>query len=188
MEVIRYINRLTVLLAGYVAALMVLLVPFGWTMAAAVLIARLCKKGYRYTAYGTARWATVSDLRHMLEGPGLIIGHISGKPSRMEGLKALFNKRMPPKDAVRQFLQTCRGVGYKPENLVRLTDSVHTSIYAPTGSGKGVSCILPFLLTCCESCVVVDFKGENALLTAEFREREFGHKIVILDPFKVVTQ
>ncbi len=36
--------------------------------------------------------------------------------------------------------------------------------------------------------VVVDFKGENAQLTAEHRAKEFGHEIVILDPFDVVTR
>ena len=36
--------------------------------------------------------------------------------------------------------------------------------------------------------MVVDFKGENAKLTAEHRRKKFGHDVVILDPFKVVTQ
>jgi type IV secretion system protein VirD4 len=35
--------------------------------------------------------------------------------------------------------------------------------------------------------VVVDFKGENYLLTADAR-RAMGHKVVVLDPFRVVTQ
>src|SRR5207245_105154 len=38
-----------------------------------------------------------------------------------------------------------------------------------------------------DSVVVVDFKGENARLTAEHRRRVFGHRIVMLDLFKVVT-
>ena len=33
----------------------------------------------------------------------------------------------------------------------------------------------------------VDFKGENARITAKAR-RAMGHKVVLLDPFKVVTQ
>jgi len=35
--------------------------------------------------------------------------------------------------------------------------------------------------------VVVDFKGENAKLTAEHRRKQFGHRIVMLDPFGIVT-
>jgi type IV secretion system protein VirD4 len=54
--------------------------------------------------------------------------------------------------------------------------------------GKGVSCVIPFLLTSDESAVVVDFKGENFQLTAEHRRKAFGHQIVVLDPFKLVTQ
>src|SRR5207245_1450480 len=39
-----------------------------------------------------------------------------------------------------------------------------------------------------ETAVVVDFKGENARLTALHRKRVFGHRVVLLDPFKVATQ
>ena len=72
--------------------------------------------------------------------------------------------------------------------LVRLPNLVHVAIFAPTGVGKGVAFVIPHLLTCPESCVVVDFKGENAKLTAEHRHKMFGHRVVILDPFKIVTQ
>jgi type IV secretion system protein VirD4 len=72
--------------------------------------------------------------------------------------------------------------------LVRLPNAVHTAVFAPTGVGKGVSCVVPFLLSSPDSAVVVDFKGENARLTAEHRRRVFGHRIVMLDPFKVVTK
>jgi type IV secretion system protein VirD4 len=66
--------------------------------------------------------------------------------------------------------------------------AVHTAVFAPTGVGKGVSCVIPFLLTSDESAVVVDFKGENCRLTAEHRRKAFGHQIVVLDPFKLVSQ
>src|SRR6185437_1810443 len=75
----------------------------------------------------------------------------------------------------------------KQGRLVRLPQAVHTMVVAPTGVGKGVSCIIPFLLTCEESCVVIDFKGELASITAAVRRR-LGQKIVILDPYKVVKQ
>jgi type IV secretion system protein VirD4 len=39
-----------------------------------------------------------------------------------------------------------------------------------------------------ESAVVLDFKGENAAITARHRERVFGHRVVLLDPFRVVTK
>lgn len=73
------------------------------------------------------------------------------------------------------------------KTLVRLPQAIHTAVFAPTGVGKGVSCVIPFLLTCPESCVVIDFKGENYKLTAEHRKRKFGHRIVVLDPHRMVT-
>ena len=72
--------------------------------------------------------------------------------------------------------------------LARLTKAVHTAVFAPTGVGKGVSIVIPQLLTCPDSMVVVDFKGENYKITAKHREKTFGHTIVALDPFKVVCQ
>lgn len=64
---------------------------------------------------------------------------------------------------------------------------MHTTVIAPTGQGKGTSFVIPFLRTCSNSCVVVDFKGENARLTAEHRRKVFGHRIVLLDRFQIVT-
>ena len=77
-------------------------------------------------------------------------------------------------------------------NYVRLSNVCHTAVFAPTGAGKGVSCVIPFLLdrpeslVVPESCVVVDFKGENALLTMKQRRR-MGHRVVLLDPYRMVT-
>ena len=69
---------------------------------------------------------------------------------------------------------------------MRLSRSVHSAVFAPTGVGKGVSCVIPFLLDCPESCVVVDFKGELARATMA-RRRRMGHRIVLLDPYRMVT-
>ncbi|MGH7169982.1 MAG: type IV secretory system conjugative DNA transfer family protein [Gemmataceae bacterium] len=184
MSLIRFILVVTVLLALYVAVLAMLSIPYAWVAALALVLMALCKRGYRYTAYGTARWADVSDVPHLLDGNGLIIGHMTGKPTRMEGLRALFNSRLSARVACERFLQSCNKK--QPENLVRLTQAVHTAVFAPTGVGKGVSCVIPFLLTCPDSCIVVDFKGENFRLTAQAR-RKMGHRVVVLDPFKIAT-
>jgi type IV secretion system protein VirD4 len=71
--------------------------------------------------------------------------------------------------------------------VVSLPQAVHTVITAPTGLGKNVSCIVPFLRTSAESCVIIDFKGENANQTAEFRRRVFGNRVVVLDPYGVTS-
>jgi type IV secretion system protein VirD4 len=59
----------------------------------------------------------------------------------------------------------------------------HLITIAPTGAGKGVSCIIPTLLRYPGSCVVVDIKGEAAAVTARRRE-QMGHKVIVLDPFQ----
>jgi len=46
----------------------------------------------------------------------------------------------------------------------------HVLLYAPTGSGKGVSICIPTLLAWEESVVVYDIKGENWAKTAGFRQ------------------
>lgn len=185
MYICRIFLIVTILLVAYVAALMVYLIPYAWLALIAVPIVVLCKKTYRYTAYGTARWADATDIPHMLEGKGLILGHIEGKPSKVNGVKALFNSQLTAKEACQKFLLACQRK--QPKHLVRLTKAVHTAVFAPTGVGKGVSCVIPHLLTCPDSMVVVDFKGENTKLTAAAR-RKMGHRVVVLDPFKITTQ
>jgi len=58
----------------------------------------------------------------------------------------------------------------------------HFLTVSPTRSGKGVSHIIPNLLTYRGSCIVIDPKGENAWITAEHR-RSMGHKVYIVDPW-----
>jgi|SRR5579871_1785584 len=182
---LRIILIATVLLLAYLAALVVYQVPYAWLALVGIAAFMLCRKGYRYTAYGTARFADASDIPHMLEGNGMILGHIDGKPDKVSGTMALFDRDIPARAACQKFLLSFQRK--PPKHLVRLSTAVHTAVFAPTGVGKGVSCVIPFLLTSRDSCVVVDFKGENARITADAR-RKMGHKVVILDPFRIVTQ
>jgi type IV secretion system protein VirD4 len=117
---------------------------------------------------------------------GLILGHTTGKASKLGGIMSLFDRSIPDKTACERFLQAFQR---KPtaKHLVRLTNAVHTAVFAPTGVGKGVSCVIPFLLTCRESCFVLDVKdGELARITAEVRRR-MGRKVYIIDPYHCVT-
>jgi type IV secretion system protein VirD4 len=63
----------------------------------------------------------------------------------------------------------------------------HLLTVAPTRSGKGVSSIVPNLLTYAGSALVVDPKGENALITARQRSGGLSQKIVLLDPWNSAT-
>ena len=184
-QMIRCFLIVTVLLVAYLAGLIVYLVPYAWLGFVPLFIWMVWKKGRQYTACGTARWADASDIPHLLEGDGLIVGHIEGKPTRIDGVRALFNSNIWPRQACQRFLAAWQRK--PPKYVVRLTNAVHTAVFAPTGVGKGVSCVIPHLLTCPDSMIVVDFKGENARLTAHAR-RKMGHRVVLIDPFKTTTQ
>jgi hypothetical protein len=171
------------------------LIAFPWSLIIllALLLRNAKRKTERLTAHGTARLSEEKELRRaqMLNGSeGLILGLL---PSQAAGRFAramwkVLNRHIPDQEACRRFLGVFRKrPSQERGELVRLTQAVHTSVYAPTRSGKGVSCILPFIFTTEESFVCIDPKGENALLTAEHLHRK-GFDIVILDPYKVVTQ
>jgi type IV secretion system protein VirD4 len=97
----------------------------------------------------------------------------------------LFDPSIGSQAACEGFLASLRRKRRGP--LVTLSKAVHTAVFAPTGVGKGVSFVIAFLMTCRDSMVVVDFKGENARITAQAR-RAMGHRVVLLDPFGVVTR
>ena len=69
--------------------------------------------------------------------------------------------------------------------LLRLDGEGHVLTVAPTGSGKGVSAVIPNLLSYPGSLLVTDPKGENFAVTAR-RRRSLGSRVLALDPFAVV--
>jgi type IV secretion system protein VirD4 len=68
--------------------------------------------------------------------------------------------------------------------LIRHKTDRHLLTLAPNRSGKGVSSIIPNLLTWPGSMVVIDPKGENAAVTARHR-REMGQEVHVLDPWGI---
>lgn len=60
----------------------------------------------------------------------------------------------------------------------------HLLAIAPTGAGKGRNIIIPNLLNYRGPAIVIDPKGEAAMVTAR-RRRELGQLTVIIDPFGV---
>lgn len=177
---VRFILILVVLLAAAVAALVLKLYP---ALVVVIIIGAIWRAGTarrHSTAHGTALWAEPSDIPHMLDGDGLILGRMGGRASMMLRLRSLLNPRLSSRLACQRFLAG--------EHVVRLTDSIHTAIFAPTGRGKGVSVVVPHLLTCRDSSnVVIDLKGENYQLTARAR-RAMGHRVVVLDPNQMTTR
>lgn len=60
----------------------------------------------------------------------------------------------------------------------------HLLTIAPTRSGKGVSAIIPNLLTYRGSMLVIDPKGENAMITAGQRHL-MGQEVMVVDPWGI---
>ena len=112
----------------------------------------------RLTTLGSARWAESDDVIGMLHASnGLILGRLTETRRRiLPAIRGLFNWRIDSLTACLRFLVAFEKPGLR---LVRL-NAVHTAVFANTGAGKGVSLVIPFLQTCTDSCVVVDFKGE----------------------------
>lgn len=160
----------------------------GWLVVSAAAAYGLRQRAPPLTTLGSARWASEDELRDagMIGGnEGLIIGWLPPSNRPWEGLKKLFSRRINSQEICTElWFRRVRRRGH----LVRLANAIHIAVFGPSGAGKGVSCILPFLLSSPDSCVVVDFKGENFLKTAKHRATKFGHRIIVLDPFKMVTQ
>ena len=162
----------------------------GFVLAGIVALYLRGRGGRQLTTLASARWETQKNLRlaGFLDGnSGLMLGHllVADRDRKTAAILGLFGWRLSARDACRDLLAAFRG-GSGP--LVRLPNVIHTTVFSPSGGGKGVSLVIPFLNVCSDSCVVLDFKGENARLTAERRRKAFGHRIVLVDPYKVVIQ
>lgn len=185
----RILLRLSVACGAYCVLAILFLWPGAGLFIGILLFVLVRRRKPQLTTLGSARWADEDDLRNagMLDAEsGLILGRLPAElASRCIPATMLFDGRISDKEACAKFWSTSRP---SDQPLVRLPHAIHTAVFSPSGGGKGVSCVVPFLLTCPDSCVVLDFKGENAVLTAEHRRRAFGHRTVLLDPFKVVTQ
>lgn len=113
---------------------------------------------------GSAEWGMPqgTDLKTALEGNAIIFGH----STNIEG------------DIV-----TCN-----VEKLICFKPERHFLSVAPTRSGKGVSLILPNLLSYKGSIIVIDPKGENAWISAQYRRDVLKQKVYILDPWHEVNR
>lgn len=69
--------------------------------------------------------------------------------------------------------------------LLAYNDDSHIVTIAGSRSGKGVSLVVPNLLSYRGSVICVDLKGENAAITAQYRRDVLGQDMMILDPFHV---
>ena len=106
--------------------------------------------------FGSSRWATFKDIE-------------KAKLTEEEGIRlGIFDD------------------GEHEPTLMHYAGDRHLLTCAPTRSGKGTSAIIPNLLTYDGSVLVIDPKGENALITAK-RRAKMGHKVMLLDPWDLAA-
>lgn len=65
--------------------------------------------------------------------------------------------------------------------ILRTNTSDHALLFMLTGAGKGIGAVLPTLLSCTSSAIVIDIKGENYAKTSGYRARELGQNVLFLD-------
>lgn len=192
------LSRLLWILTLFVSLYTVLLILVnGWPQSGvalvivAVLVVATRRRAVTLTTHGTARWAHYRDLQRakMLNArQGLSVGHLLGRePGRIRSaLGRLFQSGVADKQVCMEIMAAFKKDKRGP--VVRLASAIHILVVSPSGGGKGVSFVLPFLLWCEASCIIIDFKGENARITASVRRKIFGHRVGMLDPFNQVTQ
>lgn len=155
----------------------------------------LCWLRYKYFqrrgggfAYGTARVANAVDLffNHLLGEDGLILGRASYTDGPTLGEAFRYMLTLPPGQsaiAVDLMGAAFTGRNWGRDHIIRVRDYVHLMTCAKVGGGKGVSVLVPNLLSYRGSCVVTDPKGELFRLTGEHRRRKFKHRVIRIDPF-----
>jgi len=91
-----------------------------------------------------------------------------------------------PRDLKKADLFGASGIilGRHRGKLLRYVTNKHLLTLAPNRAGKGVSAIIPNLLTWPGSMLVIDPKGENAIVTARHRH-EMGQRVYVLDPWGI---
>jgi type IV secretion system protein VirD4 len=76
-------------------------------------------------------------------------------------------------------------LGRVDQRMIGYRDNRHIVTVAGSRSGKSACLIIPNLLMYPGPALVIDPKGELAEATARRRAKDLGHKVVVLDPFKI---
>lgn len=74
-------------------------------------------------------------------------------------------------------------VGQWGKRMLRFSGNEFVLLSAPTRSGKGVSTVIPTLLSFTDSVVVLDIKGENFQTTSRYRAEHLANQVFYFNPF-----
>jgi len=120
---------------------------------AITLVVRAARKPVHSDLHGSAHWATEREVRDT----GLLEGGAGVYVGAWDD-------------------------GHGGTRYLRHDGPEHLLAFAPTRSGKGVGLVIPTLLSWPHSVVAHDIKGENFALTAGWRARELGSRVLKFDP------
>lgn len=131
-----------------------------------ILVVRRNKRQEVSNTYGSARWATLKELKEnaLIENTGIILGQTDDARYQRQVVKEKEDFELHW-DMVRH-----------GKHLVRHSGKEHVLCFAPTRSGKGVGLAIPTALTWTHSFLCFDPKMELWTKTAGWR-RQFSHCI-----------
>ena len=143
--------------------------------------------------HGSSRWASYLDLlwSGCLQRQGcLTLGKAlnCGPPPLSMALWALFTYG-PRRSREAVQLMDAR-LRRPPPQSVFLPDPgpPHLAVFGASGSGKTTAFAVPNLLQDASNAVVLDPKGELYRLTGKHRQNQFGHQVVVIDPFQIASK
>lgn len=120
------------------------------------------------TQHGDARFARWSEVQHMADQPGFILGEWS---------------RASEKLAAELGADANAGRGDSGE-IMRWSGAGSLLSFSPPDGGKTSSMVIPTLIDYPGPVVVNDVKGENAAVTVRTR-RLRGHRVAIINPYAI---
>lgn len=120
--------------------------------------------------HGSARWADLPDIQQagLLPRDRTALEVVTGKEAAATPSTAVYVGGWMDKGGTFHYL--------------RHSGPEHVLTYAPTRSGKGVGLVIPTLLSWSESAVITDLKGELWALTAGWRKKHAGNRVLRFEP------
>lgn len=175
--------------------LLVCSLPFILPLASA-LIAFLYLYEYEHLLVFSMLWHGVEPLK-ALSGVGCsfavfglylwgIFKLVSPKHS-IYGDARLATKRETKKKGIYDIAGTSIIIGAVGKRLVAFNDDLHVFLAAMTGSGKGVSFVIPNLLNWSDSLIAIDIKRELHAVTSWYRHHVLKNKVCVFEPLAQAT-